>query len=417
MKKILTITILSILVNAGFCQTIEKLEYELSYYKASEKYGDKIEKARKLQSIDPFNERAIDYICRYYYDRKIDSISIFWENLIAQYPNNAQPYILRSQLLSLELDYSNKKEYYDWQIRYLNAALKLDKTNQSALYYIAKVYYNDFLIPFEKPNKGMFMFGEINDSIPVQKNNEVNTSNYEHSADSALKYFYNLWEVENAEHDIIYFPIKQLECYLGKKGKINIDILQSNDYCYFPSWYFANLSKNWECDNSIDYLFELEMAKRSSEGFSIQLSDLREPCLYNKVMEDNTQIYRFTWLRSFDPPISIRIEKQNSNVFLFWKVGKGAGGYAPKGLKKSGKKKLSENEWTEFQNLVKNTDFDNLPNEKYIPMCDGASWTLEKKSKDSFKAHDTNEPSGEFKKCCLYLLKLTRLKVKEEDIY
>lgn len=104
---------------------------------------------------------------------------------------------------------------------------------------------------------------------------------------------------------------------------------------------------------------------------------------------------------------------------LFWKVGKGAGGVTrpPKGLKKSGKKKLSLKKWMKFESLTNNSSFDNLPNEKYTPMFDGATWTLERKKPDSFKAHDTNSPSKEFSTACLYLINLANIKMKKEDKY
>ena len=159
------------------------------------------------------------------------------------------------------------------------------------------------------------------------------------------------------------------------------------------------------------------MAARNAEGLKRQLSDLEENCIYNLDVWRNKIIYRFTWLRSFDNPISIRIEKIDESIALYWKEGKGAGGYEPRGLKKSGKKKLKASEWTEFTNLVSASGFDSLPNDEYVPMTDRATWTLERKTSKDFKAHDTNDPSKEFSNACLYLLKKTSIKVKDEDIY
>ena len=102
---------------------------------------------------------------------------------------------------------------------------------------------------------------------------------------------------------------------------------------------------------------------------------------------------------------------------LYWKVGKGEGGYNPKGLKKSRKKKLDISDWETFQQLQIECGFDSLPQETYVPMTDGATWTLERKSHTNFKAHNTNEPNKEFCRACLFLLKLTNVKVKEDDIY
>jgi hypothetical protein len=202
-----------------------------------------------------------------------------------------------------------------------------------------------------------------------------------------------------------------------EKTPISKDTERNFNQCYFPSSYFANLTDNWECDFTTDYLFEIESGKRTAKRLEVQLSDLKEDCLYNIEAKPNANIYRFTWLRSFHHPIAIRIEKIDNEIMLYWKVGKGAGGYKPKGLKKSGKKKLSLKKWIEFEGIVKASNFDSLPNEKYIPMLDGATWTLERKMPESFKAHNTNFPSKEISKACLYLLDLTNIKVKDDDKY
>ena len=118
-NRLILIYFLLSLIPSAFGQTIQELEYDLSWYHSSEKYGDKIEKAKKLQEIDPFNFRAIEYICRYYNDRKIDSVSIFFEKLIAKFPENNEPYILRSELLFLELDFRERDEYNRRKEEYL----------------------------------------------------------------------------------------------------------------------------------------------------------------------------------------------------------------------------------------------------------------------------------------------------------
>lgn len=419
MKTYIYILVFWISISNLFGQTIKELEHDLSFYLSSEKYGDKIDKARKLLELDHFNYNAVEYICRYYSDRKIDSVSIFFDNLATQYPEKVEPFILRTQLLFLEYDFSNKKEYTKWKIKYLDSALKIDKSDSRVLYYLAETYYEDFILPFEKERDYGFVFdSNMLDTTIVKRNFEVKQSTVLHSADSALKYLYNLWENDKKLRDIIFFPIRQLECYLSiSNSHITENILQSNDYCYFPPWYFANLGKDWECNNSINYLFELKLSKGNSDGFTTQLVDLNEPCLFNQNVGVDFESYRFTWLRSFDNPISIRIQKDENNIILYWKVGKGAGGYEPKGIKKSGKKKISESKWIEFIDLVNKAKFDSLPNDSYIPMTDGATWTLERKTNKNFKAHNTNWPSDEFKESCLFLLKLSNIKVKKNDIY
>src|SRR5690554_6466120 len=119
------------LTSSAFGQTIQELEYDLSYYNSSEKYGDKIETAKKLQNLDPFNYRATEYICRYYNDRKIDSVSIYFDNLITNFPKNTEPYLLRSELLFLELDFREKDEYNRHKVQYLKKGLDINPKDPS----------------------------------------------------------------------------------------------------------------------------------------------------------------------------------------------------------------------------------------------------------------------------------------------
>jgi hypothetical protein len=411
MKRNLLTFILLLSIQFALGQTIRDLERDLSIHGGQIKYGDKIEKAKNLQKLDPFNIQAARYICDYYKIKKIDSVSIFFDNLAAQFPNSPKPYNLRYELLFLENDYTQRDNYNNQKVKILNKALAVDSLDQETLYNLSKTYYEDFVYPFEKRRYSMFEI--IEDTIIIKK------STFGYSADSALIYFYKIWRTNKDLREIIYYPIRQLECHLSKLDGSHIPKNAESEFeqCFYPSSYFANLKEQWQCNKTTDYLFAIEMSKRNAEGLKQQLSDLDENCIYNLEISPNKTIYRFTWLRSFHTPISVRIEKIDNNIELYWKEGKGAGGYEPRGLKKSGRKKLKESEWTEFTNLVGTSGFDSLPNDNYVPMTDGATWTLERKTSKGFKAHDTNDPSKEFSNACLYLIKKTRIKVKDEDIY
>ena len=422
MQKLL-ITFLHLLVfSTSFGQTIQELEHDLSFWSAgSDEYG-KIGKAKKLQELDPFNYQATEYICRYYIDRKIDSVSIYFDNLIKKQPNNTEPYLLRSELLFLEFDNQDRDFYNKQKNKNLSLALKINASDQSVIFKLAELYYKDFIYPLEKEKDWGFSIDwedDLNDSTQIAREKPIKRSTFEHPADSSLNYFYQLWELRKDKREIIYFPIRQLECFLNQiyKSQIPKDFEKGINQCFFPSYYFTNLEEKWECDFTKDYLFEIESGKGTAEWLEVQLSNLKESCLFNKVNQPNSTIYRFTWLRSFHYPIAIRIERQDNKTLLFWKVGKGAGGYEPKGLKETGKKKLSHKEWERFEKLVVESNFDSLPNKNYVLMADGATWTLERKKSDLFKAHNTNSPSKEFKEACLYLLSLTNIKVKDDDKY
>ena len=404
MRQILTILFFSILILSAFSQNKRELR------KPSKM---DINEAYTLLKKVPFNDEAINYICRYYYDKEIDSVTIFFDNLIKEHPNNIEPYLIRAYYLYFEHNFSDKVNYNKMKIKYLNSALEIDTSNKRTLYFLAEAYYNDFIYPLKK-EKYSFIFDD--DSTFFKHEKIIKKSAFEHSADSALKYFYKLWNIGSKTKYGVYFSIRQLECYLNYRNKspIKEDIIHDN-FCHFPPWYFANLSENWECDTTVDYLFELNIDMSEYSGTDPQLIALKEPCLYNRSLAENEIIFRFTWLRTFHHPIAIRLEKNENNIMLYWKVGKGMGGYKPKGLKISGKRKLTLNEWNEFINLFNNTNFDNLPNKGGFPMVDGASWTLERKTRDSYKAHCTNWASEQFKECCLFLLKLTNIKIKDED--
>ena len=137
-KRIILIYLL-ILTSPSFGQTINELENDLSRFYSHEKYGDKIETARKLQKIDPFNYVATRYICQYYSDRKIDSISIYFDNLILKFPENAEPYILRSELMFLEFDFRESDEYKKRKIEYLKMGLQINPKDPFIVFKIAEV--------------------------------------------------------------------------------------------------------------------------------------------------------------------------------------------------------------------------------------------------------------------------------------
>lgn len=399
-------------------QNIKQLETELRYFKSGEKYGDKIKLARTLQKIDPFNDIAIDYICDYYEDRQIDSVNYFFENLTKNFPNKPEPFLLRSEYL-----YSQKgvENYTLKKVEYLLKAKKIDPSNIIANYSLAETFYKDFLLPFEKPNYDLFTEVKFeNDSIFNPKADSLSKikpkSSFPNSAELALQSFKDLWDISNSYRNVIYYPMKQLACFLNVELPTKY-VLQSNPNRYYPTNQFMNLSTDWECDTTINYLYQAERSEGDGNWLTKQLKSLNEPNLYKMNSKPNSIIYRFTWLRSFHHPISVRIEKIDEKYNLHWAIGKGAGGYEPKGLKERGQRKISAKEWQDFESLLSNANYENLPNKVYVLMSDGATWTLEHKESDIFEVNNTNDPSKDFKSVCLYLLKLTNIKIKEDEIY
>ncbi|GEO11104.1 hypothetical protein SAE01_36000 [Segetibacter aerophilus] len=85
--------------------------------------------------------------------------------------------------------------------------------------------------------------------------------------------------------------------------------------------FYFKIKTNWQ-DTTRDALDTFV-----NTWYSKMLFALKEPVL--KDYKAGKEVYRFTWLRTFNHPVVIRLEKQGDIVRLFSKVSDGAGGYEP----------------------------------------------------------------------------------------
>lgn len=172
------------------------------------------------------------------------------------------------------------------------------------------------------------------------------------------------------------------------------------------------------------------------ERYARMLKAFDEPSLMKAVENDdvkNRSIYRFTWLRSFHKPISIRLVKGDT-ITLTAKVLDGKGGYDPGKLATNVTVQISLEQFTRFESLLADADYRFLsprvtdagdwiwsPEDKswrrvYGSGIDGAEWILESCSEDSYFFVQRWSPSkSRFGKACLYLVELSEVKV--DDIY
>ncbi len=397
-------------------QSIEELEREMDYSQGSESHKD-LYYARLIHRMEPFHRDAIEVICRYYDRQKKDSVNIFFENLAKRFPDSTEPYLLRLNLIYLQSDKS-----VTTKLNYLLKAEEIDPKDPPVIYLLAKLYYDDFIFPTRQdPYSLMQIKGSDDESqARIDKANRLaaeerksRKSNFPNSAEKALLYLGKLWDLEPENHKVLYYPIRQLERHLkmNPDDKYILPVTES----YFPNAHFANLTEDWESDLTMDYLFKIRMAEGQSEYTTEQLKSMEEPSLLSP--QNGLDIYRFTWLRTFHNPIAVRIEKKKDKIYLYWKVGKGAAGYGAKGLKRKGKRKISIDDWKKFESLVENAKYKELLNDYYVPVTDGAMWTLEHSTTTDYKAKTSNHPGKQFSEACLYLIKLAKIKIKEKDIY
>ncbi|MBN2729688.1 MAG: hypothetical protein JXR53_10730 [Bacteroidales bacterium] len=122
----------------------------------------------------------------------------------------------------------------------------------------------------------------------------------------------------------------------------------------------------------------------------------------------------------FIPPIAIRIEKDEGNYILYWKMTNGVGGYEPGDLVLSKMRKIDESIWNEFIALLNLAGFWDMPtNEKGLLGLDGSQWILEGKISKNYHVVDRWTPSSKssFYKCCDFLLQQTDLSISGNNKY
>ena len=136
--------------------------------------------------------------------------------------------------------------------------------------------------------------------------------------------------------------------------------------------------------------------------------------------------YRFLWLRTFHKPIAVRVWSADSRYYLVVKELSGQGGYEPGRIIVSRLRSLSEAEWNNLRGLLSQISFWNLPTEEprvqnpdgsVTVGLDGAQWIIEGLREGKYHVTDHWSAKAKYRKVCLYLLKLSNLRVKKTEIY
>ena len=124
-------------------------------------------------------------------------------------------------------------------------------------------------------------------------------------------------------------------------------------------------------------------------------------------------------MRTFHNQISIRVEKELDEIFLYTKIGSGAAGYDPEGLKSSKKKRITATSWKKLEAMIEAFDFWKKQNYASLPSTDGSRWILEGRTPDKYYVYSRKSPSDEcdFYKLCEYLIELSGIRVKKRDWY
>lgn len=190
---------------------------------------------------------------------------------------------------------------------------------------------------------------------------------------------------------------------------------------YFPKEMFPEVNTDWIKENDSTYSIKTEVIEGTYDEFVVNwyskhLHAMNEPLLFNRKIDN--EVYRFTWLRTFDKPMTFRIEKENDKIILYWKVLNGAGGYEPGEIEVERMKILTEKEWIEFTQLIRKADFWNMALGRSTIGTDGSEWIMEGVNQTDYRVVSVWSPStGNFYNACNYLISLTNLKISGKDKY
>ena len=179
--------------------------------------------------------------------------------------------------------------------------------------------------------------------------------------------------------------------------------------------------------DSNQYYFPLDVFKDTSSfvgyerfvvsWYSKHLFAMKEPIFYAD--KSKNEIYRFTWLRTFNNPIAIRVEKHGDLYLLFWKLCDGAGGYEPGKLVINKQKKIDKSTWNKLKNKINHINFWDLNTHEKSSGSDGSRWILEGKFQNQYNVVDRWTPNKKDKyyNCCDFILGLTDLKINSDEKY
>lgn len=196
--------------------------------------------------------------------------------------------------------------------------------------------------------------------------------------------------------------------------------INKNEF-YFPLDLFPEVDFDMEQDSTGTWVISPKIIEGAQDTFVVRwysehLYAMQEPLLFNKNL--NKEVYRFTWLRTFDNPVVVRIEKTGKKYKLIWKLCDGAGGYEPGNLKINKSVEINSEKWEMFKSKLDSLNYWNMSLGRMSFGSDGSEWILEGVDKDKYKVVTIWSPSdGKFYDACNYLLSLTDLKINKKDRY
>lgn len=238
----------------------------------------------------------------------------------------------------------------------------------------------------------------------------------------------------NQDKDKVFFDFSEKGEYIYPCDSLISDqngILKNlNGDQYFPSYFsFKKGDSVYTEYTGFDYLVnECDSIKPNNFMFFVNwfftpnsYLELGEPILYNFYLSKD--IYRFYWNRAFHPMKIFILTKENRNVLLtvhHFKYDM-TQGYPLNIIDYTTTKEVGLKEWNEFERLMQQADFWNLPIDlKTEDGDDGATWLLEGHKENQYRFIERWCPDYsniELYNCGKFLIKLDDPTINEKDIY
>lgn len=146
----------------------------------------------------------------------------------------------------------------------------------------------------------------------------------------------------------------------------------------------------------------------SAKWYGEPLRTMKEVSLLN-TKDENHEVYRFLWMRSFYHPIAVRIERDGRGPFrVVSEELTGEAGYGAEKMLRKDNLLISKEQWCEFIKLLDQAHFWSEPTKIDREGRDGTQWVLEGVKSNRYHVVNRWSPeNGKFREACVYLLKLS----------
>lgn len=183
---------------------------------------------------------------------------------------------------------------------------------------------------------------------------------------------------------------------------------------YFPPFYERIAAPCASLNRSLPRFSDLRR-----DWYSKHLAAAGEPSLFQKARTGRSDVLRFTWLRTFDAPVIVRIDRLRGRAPHLSAVQlSGQGGYAPGNVSRKIRRLLTPIEAADLRRrlVVQNPLALPLGSDDCESGLDGSQWIIERAVANRYKLIDRWSPEhGEVRATGMAMLRLTGWKFK--DIY